>query len=89
MAGLHVQKFSLSSSRQEHGSIQAGMVQEELRVLYLNLKAVNRILTSRKLGMRVLKPTSTVTHLHTRPYLLIVPLPGLSIYKPSHPNSML
>ena len=65
------------------------MVQEELRVLYLNLKAVNRILTSRKLGMRVLKPTSTVTHLHTRPYLLIVPLPGLSIYKPSHPNSML
>jgi hypothetical protein len=27
-----------------------GMVQEELRVLHLHLKAINRILTSRKLG---------------------------------------
>jgi len=37
-AGLHVQSFSPLSSKQEHGSIQAGMVQEELRVLYLHLK---------------------------------------------------
>jgi hypothetical protein len=33
--------------------------------------------------MRVLKPTPTVTHTPTRPYLLIVPFPGPSIYKPS------
>jgi len=46
---LRVQRFTASSSRQEHGSIQAGMVQEELRVLHLHLKAA-RILTSRKLG---------------------------------------
>jgi hypothetical protein len=49
-AGLQVQRFSLLSSRQEHSSIQAGMVQEELRVLHLHLKAASRILTSRKLG---------------------------------------
>ena len=34
--------------------------------------------------MRVSKPIPTVTHLlPTRPYLLLVPLPGPSIYKPS------
>jgi hypothetical protein len=33
-----------------HGSIQAGMVQEELRILNLHLKAANRILDSRQLG---------------------------------------
>ena len=49
-AGLQVQRFSPSSSRQEHGSIQAGMVQEELRVLHLHLKAASRILASRQLG---------------------------------------
>jgi hypothetical protein len=31
------------------GSIQAGMVQEELRVLHLHLTAASRILTSRQL----------------------------------------
>ena len=30
--------------------IQAGMVQEELRVLHLHLKAASRIQTSRQLG---------------------------------------
>ena len=49
-AGLQVQRFSPLSSRQEHGSIQAGMVQEELRVLHLHLKAASRILASRQLG---------------------------------------
>ena len=49
-AGLQVQRFNLSSSRQEHGSIQADMVQEELRVLHLHLKAASRILASRQLG---------------------------------------
>ena len=48
-AGLQVQKLSPLSSRWEQGSIQTGMVQEELRVLHLNLKAVSRILTSRQL----------------------------------------
>jgi hypothetical protein len=36
-AGLQVQRFSSLSSRQEHGNIRAGMVQEELRVLHLHL----------------------------------------------------
>jgi hypothetical protein len=35
--GLQVQKFNLLT-RWEHGSIQAGMVQEELKVLHLHLK---------------------------------------------------
>lgn len=33
-------------------SIQAGMVQEELRVLHFHLKAGSRILASRQLGQR-------------------------------------
>jgi hypothetical protein len=47
--GLQIQRFSPISSRQEHGSIQADMVQEELRVLCLHLKATSRILASRQL----------------------------------------
>jgi hypothetical protein len=39
-------KFSPLSSRQEHGSIQAGMVQDELRVLHLHLKDATRILVN-------------------------------------------
>jgi hypothetical protein len=49
-AGLQVQRFSPLSSRQEQGSVQAGMVQEELRVLCLHLKAASRMLASRQLG---------------------------------------
>jgi len=45
-ADLQVQRFSPVSSRQEHGSIQAGMVQEELRGLHLVPKANRRRLTS-------------------------------------------
>jgi hypothetical protein len=41
-AGLQVQRFSPLSSKQEHGSVQAGMMQEELRVLNLHLKAARR-----------------------------------------------
>jgi hypothetical protein len=41
-AGLQIQRFSPLSSRQKHGSIQAGMVLEKLRVLYLDLKATRR-----------------------------------------------
>jgi hypothetical protein len=49
-AGLQVQRFSPLSSRWEHGSIQAGMAQEELRVLCLHPKAAGGTLTSRQLG---------------------------------------
>jgi hypothetical protein len=48
-AGLQVQRFSPLSSRWEHGSIQAGMVQKELRVLHLHLKAAQRRMASRQL----------------------------------------
>ena len=48
-AGLQVQRFSPLSSMLEHGSFQASMVQEELRVLRLLLKAARR-LVSRQLG---------------------------------------
>ena len=47
---LQVQRFSPLSSRWEHGSTQAGIVQAKLRVLYLHLKSANKILTSRQLG---------------------------------------
>jgi hypothetical protein len=50
-AGLQVQRFSPLSSRQEHSSIQAGLVQEELRVLHLYLKASKRRLASRQLEL--------------------------------------
>jgi hypothetical protein len=49
-AGLQVQSFSPLSSRWERGSIQAGMMQEELRVVHLHLKAASRILASRQPG---------------------------------------
>jgi hypothetical protein len=49
-AGLQVQRLSLLSSRQEQSGAQAGMVQEELRVLHLYLKAASRMLASRQLG---------------------------------------
>ena len=73
----------------KHGSIQAGMVLELLRVLHLHPKAARR---------RVLKPTPTVTpsnkaiptsrpcllqgHIHSiRPHLIIVTLLGPRIFK--------
>jgi hypothetical protein len=48
-AGSQVQRFSPLSSTWEHGNIQAGMAQEELRVLCLHPKAASGRLTSRKL----------------------------------------
>jgi hypothetical protein len=50
LTGAGLQVVQPLSSRQEHGSIQASMVQEELRVLHLHLKVASRILTSRQLG---------------------------------------
>jgi hypothetical protein len=43
---LTVQRFSPLLSRQEHGCIQAGMVQEELIILHFHLKAARRRLAS-------------------------------------------
>jgi hypothetical protein len=67
---LQVQRFSPVSSRWEHGSIQEGMVQEELRVLCLHMKQLAEYwLPGTK--TRILKPTSTMTHLTAiRPHLL-------------------
>jgi hypothetical protein len=48
-AGLQVQRFSPLSSRWEHGSIQAGVAQAEMRVLCLHPKAASGRLTSRQL----------------------------------------
>ena len=41
---------SIIIKAEEHGSIQAGVVQAELRVLHLHLKAASERLTSRLLG---------------------------------------
>jgi hypothetical protein len=49
LTGSEVQ--SPLSSTQEHDSIQAGMVQAELRVQHLHLKAASGRLASRKLGV--------------------------------------
>ena len=55
--GLQVQRFSPLSSSWKHGSGQAGMVQEELRVLHLHLKAPSGRLSSRQLGWEYLSPS--------------------------------
>jgi hypothetical protein len=74
--------FSPLSSRQEHGSVQAGMVQEELRVLHVVPKTNRRRLTSRKLGYRLKVHTHNDTFPPIRPYFLMEPFPGPSIFKP-------
>ena len=56
------------------------MVQNELRVLHLVLKANRSRIAN---GQEDLKPYSST--LPTRPHLLIVPLPKPSIFKPPHP----
>jgi hypothetical protein len=48
LTGSEVQSIIIKA---EHGSIQAGMVQEELRVLHLHLKADRRRLASRILDI--------------------------------------
>ena len=42
-AGLQVHRFTPLSSRQEHGSTQAGVVQEELKAFYLQLEDSRRL----------------------------------------------
>jgi hypothetical protein len=94
-AGLQVQRFSPLSSRLKHGSIQAGTLLEELRVLHLHLMATSERLISRQLGVG-LKPTPTVTNLlqqgHTYSYRATpsssATLWAEHIYKPSQSQQM-
>ena len=75
-----------------HSSVQAVMALEKLRVLRLVPKG-NRIkLFCRQLGGGSQSPPpqwhtspNKATPAPTSPYLLIVPLPGPSIFKPLHP----
>jgi hypothetical protein len=68
-AGLQVQKFSPLSSRLEHGSIQTGLAQAELRVLPLHPKAATGRLTSRQLGGGSYAHTHSDTAIATRSHL--------------------
>jgi hypothetical protein len=69
----------------KHGSIQTGMALEELKVLHLVLKSKQEKTSSHMTRRRVSNPTpKSDTLLPTRPHLLIVPLPGASIFKPPH-----
>ena len=68
-AGLQVQRFSPLSSMWEHGSIWAGMAQEELRVLCLHPKAASGRLTSRQLGWGSYTHTHSDTPIPTRSHL--------------------
>jgi hypothetical protein len=65
----------------KHNWVQAGIVQEKLRVLHLVLKANRKRLASRQLGGSQ-SPPHTDTLPPTRPHLLIIPFPGPSIFKP-------
>jgi hypothetical protein len=59
---LQVQRFSPLSSRQEHGSIQADVGLEKLRVLHFTQRQTEKT-GFQAARMRVLKPMPTVTHL--------------------------
>jgi hypothetical protein len=81
-----LQRFSPLSSRWEHGSIQAGMVQEELRALHLHLKAASCIWLPGSYNERLIAHTHSDIPTPTGPNLLILPhllIPGPCIYKPS------
>jgi hypothetical protein len=60
------------------------MVQEELRVLHLHLKVLAEYWLPGSYDEGPKAHTHSDTPTPTRPYLLIVPLPGPSIYTPSH-----
>jgi hypothetical protein len=49
LTGSEVQSIIIKVGAWQRPGRQAGMVQEELRVLHLHLKAASRILTSRQL----------------------------------------
>ena len=66
----------------KHGSVQAHMVLEELRVLHLVPKAARRRLISRKLEGGFLKAHPNNDTLPSRkPHLLIVSLPEPCLFK--------
>jgi hypothetical protein len=74
----------------KHGSIQAGLVLEELRVLHLVLKANRWTLASRQLGGGSQNPSpqwhsssNEATPTPIKLHILIVPLLGPSIFKPT------
>jgi hypothetical protein len=88
-AGLKVQSFGSLSSRYKHGSIQAGMMLKELKVLYLIPKANRRITIYGQLrgGSQNSLPqwhtlSNKVIPTSNEAHLLIAPLPGPSISKP-------
>ena len=62
------------------------MGQEEPNVLHLAPKSDKRRLTSKWLGGESQSPPHSDALPSTRPYLLIVPLPGPGIFKPPHQN---
>jgi hypothetical protein len=83
-AGLQFKRFSPLSSRREHGNVWAGMVQEALRVLLWPLED-----WLQWLGVGSQSPlpqwhtsSNKATPTPTRPYLLMVLLPGPSISTP-------
>jgi hypothetical protein len=80
LTGSEVQSIIIKA---ETWRLQAGMVQEELRVLHLHLKATSRILTFRQLGWESQAYAHSDTH-SPRPHLQIVPLSGPTIFKPLH-----
>jgi len=61
-AGPQVQRFSPLSSRWEHGSIQAGMVQAELSSTSSPEGSQEQTEHPQAARRRVSKPTPTVTH---------------------------
>jgi hypothetical protein len=61
-AGIQSQRFSPLSSTREHGSIQAGMVQEELRVLHLHLQGFIGSFQAARVGVLSPRPQQ---HTHT------------------------
>jgi hypothetical protein len=81
-SSLQVQRSSPLSSRQKYGIIKAGMVLKMLRVLHLVSKANRRRLASKYLGGRSQRLPLCDTLPPTRPHLLIVALPGPSLFKP-------
>jgi hypothetical protein len=74
------QAYRFRGSVYHHGSAQADMGLEELRVLHL-LKTTRRRLATRQHGLDLKAPAHSDTPTPTRSHLLIVLLPEPSIFK--------
>jgi hypothetical protein len=80
LTGSEVQRFSLLSSRREHGSFQADMEMKELRVLLLGSEGKQE-----KTGIQGFKAHSySDTIPPTRPHFLIVPNAWVQPYSNHH-----